>query len=98
MLLDEAGIRQVAENPNGRMKLGLPKHTAVENGADPKRLLMDTLTIASGYKGRRPASLQKRFPHHRHKLLERIDPYGPISRLASWKAFMDDLKAAIGAA
>ncbi|WP_381794126.1 DUF4276 family protein [Streptomyces niveus] len=98
LLLDEASIRQVAENPNGRMKLGLPKHTAVENVADPKKLLMDTLTSASGYKGRRLASFQKRFPHHRHKLLERIDPYGPISRLASWKAFMDDLKAAISAA
>ncbi|NMO35326.1 DUF4276 family protein [Streptomyces sp. GMY01] len=98
LLLDEMSIRQVAENPNGRMKLALPKGTAVEGIKDPKKLLKDTLAIASGYTGRRLDGFQKRFPHHRHKLLERLDPYGPVSDLPSWRAFMDDLETALLAA
>ena len=95
LLLDEASIRQVAENPNGRMKLNLPKGAAVERVADPKKLLRDTLALASGYTGRRLDSFQKRFPRHRHKLLERLDPYGPVTRLPSWQAFINDLKVAL---
>ncbi|MEH0443613.1 DUF4276 family protein [Streptomyces sp. B21-102] len=95
LLLDEASIRQVAENPNGRMKLNLPTGVAAEKVVDPKKLLKDTLAAASGCTGRRLAGFQKRFPHHRHKLLERLDPYGPVSQLPSWQTFMDDLKAAI---
>lgn len=34
--LDEAAIRRVAGNPNGRTKLGLPKLHEVESVADPK--------------------------------------------------------------
>jgi hypothetical protein len=97
LLLDEPGIRQVAENPNGRTKLSLPKGVAAEKIVDPKKLLKDTLATASGYTGRRLAGFQKRFPHHRHKLLERLDPYGPVSQLPSWQGFMDDLKTAIRA-
>jgi hypothetical protein len=98
LLLDETSIRRVAENPNGRTKLSLPKGAAVEKIADPKKLLKDTLATASGYTGRRLAGFQKRFPHHRHTLLERLDPDGPVSQLPSWKAFVDDLKAAVQAA
>ncbi|MFJ7047368.1 DUF4276 family protein [Streptomyces sp. NPDC101112] len=97
LLLDEASIRQVAENPNGRMKLSLPRGAAAEKIGDPKKLLKDTLATASGYTGRRLAGFQKRFPNHRHKLLERLDPYGPVSQLPSWQAFMDDLNTAIRA-
>lgn len=95
LLLDETSLRQVAENPNGRMKLALPKGAAAERIADPKKLLKDTLATASGYTGRRLDGFQKRFPHHRHKLLERLDPYGAVSQLPSWQAFMSDLKGAL---
>ncbi|MFH9353762.1 DUF4276 family protein [Kitasatospora sp. NPDC017646] len=95
LLLDEAGIRQVAENPNGKTKLALPKAHSVEKVADPKKLLKDTLATASGYSGRRLETFQKRFPQHRHKLLERLDPHGPVSQLPSWQAFTEDLTAAI---
>ncbi|MGK5449883.1 DUF4276 family protein [Streptomyces radiopugnans] len=95
LLLDEEQIRQVAENPNGRVKLNLPKGEAVERVADPKKLLKDTLALASGYTGRRLDSFQKRFPRHRHKLLERLDLNGPVKQLPSWQAFINDLKAAL---
>ncbi|MGW4022142.1 hypothetical protein [Streptomyces sp. NPDC005009] len=95
LLLDEPSIRHIAENPNGRMRLPLPRGKAVEKVADPKKLLKETLALASGYSGRRLNGFQKRFPHHRHKLLERLDPYGPVSELPSWQAFVDDLVNAL---
>lgn len=51
LLLDEACLRQVAENPRGRVGLDLPKGTAAERVADPKQLLKDSLARASEYKG-----------------------------------------------
>ncbi|WP_033218214.1 DUF4276 family protein [Kitasatospora phosalacinea] len=96
LLLDEALIRQVAENPKGRVPLNLPKGASVEKVADPKKLLKDSLATASGYSGRRLEGFQKRFPQHRHKLLERLDPYGPVSLLPSWQTFVSELTAVVG--
>jgi len=53
LLLDEAAIRRVAGNPNGRVRLGLPKPHEVESGADPKHLLRQCLLTAADCTGRR---------------------------------------------
>lgn len=37
LLLNEASIRQVAGNPGGKTKLGLPKLSEIERVADPKK-------------------------------------------------------------
>ncbi|MFF3891125.1 DUF4276 family protein [Streptomyces sp. NPDC001914] len=95
LLLDEAAIRRVAGNPRGRMSLDLPNGSAAERITDPKKLLQQTLATASGVSGRRLATFRSRFPRHRHKLLEALDPYGPVSKLTSWQAFMADLRAAL---
>lgn len=95
LLLDEAAIRRVAENPRGWMSLDLPNGSAAERIADPKKLLQQTLATASGVSGRRLATFRGRFPRHRHKLLEALDPHGPVSELPSWQAFMADLRAAL---
>lgn len=95
LLLDETAIRRVAENPRGRMNLDLPRGTAAERIADPKKLLQQTLATASGVSGRRLTMFRSRFPRHRHKLLEALDPSGPVSGLPSWQAFMTDLEAAL---
>ncbi|MDW4896921.1 DUF4276 family protein [Streptomyces californicus] len=94
LLLDEACLRHVAENPRGRIGLDLPKGAAVENIADPKQLLKDSLARASEYKGRRLAQFQKRFSQHRLRMLELLDPEGPVTCLPSWRAFVEDLDAA----
>jgi hypothetical protein len=93
--LDEAAIREVAGNPQGRMPLDLPGPSAVERIADPKQVLKNTLAKASGCTGRRLAGLQKRFPHNRHRLLELLDRNGPVSRVPSWRAFAGDLVSAL---
>ncbi|MGY5013397.1 DUF4276 family protein [Streptomyces sp. 900105755] len=95
LLLDEAAIRRVAENPRGRMKLDLPTGSAAERISDPKKVLQETLAAASGVSGRRLATFRGRFPRHRHKLLEALDTHGPVSQLPSWQAFMTDLRAAL---
>ncbi|MGW6283998.1 hypothetical protein [Streptomyces sp. NPDC055107] len=94
LLLDEGCLRQVAENPRGRVGLDLPKGVAAENIADPKQLLKESLARASEYKGRRLAQFQKRFSQHRLRMLELLDPDGPVTCLPSWRAFVEDLDAA----
>lgn len=94
LLLDEVCLRQVAENPRGRIGLELPKGAAAENIADPKQLLKDSLARASEYKGRRLAQFQKRFSQHRLRMLELLDPEGPVTCLPSWRNFIEDLDAA----
>ncbi|MER7941785.1 DUF4276 family protein [Streptomyces sp. NPDC094473] len=92
LILDEKCIRQVAENPRGRVPLDLPKGIAAEKIADPKKLLKETLARASEYKGRRLEQFQRRFPQHRLRMLELLDPEGKVSCLPSWQAFIADLE------
>ncbi|MFE7301941.1 hypothetical protein [Streptomyces sp. NPDC057579] len=94
LLLDEACLRQVAENPRGRVSLDLPKGTAAEKVADPKQLLKDSLARASEYRGRRLVQFQKRFSQHRLRMLELLDPEGPVAGLPSWQHFVKDLDEA----
>ncbi|MFC4036437.1 hypothetical protein ACFO3J_34115 [Streptomyces polygonati] len=94
LLVDEPVIRQVAGNPRGKNPLDLPKGTAVERVPDPKQTLKDTLAAASQLKGRRLEILQKRFPQNRHRLLELIDPSGPVREVPSWRTFVGDLREA----
>ncbi|MFJ3893559.1 hypothetical protein [Streptomyces sp. NPDC090083] len=95
LLLDEACLRQVAENPRGRVSLDLPKGAAAERIADPKQLLKDSLARASEYKGRRLTQFQKRFAQHRLRMLELLDPEGPVTCLPSWQEFIKDLDDAL---
>jgi hypothetical protein len=94
LLLDEGCLRQVAENPSGRVSLDLPKGIAAEKVADPKQLLKDSLARASECKGRRLSQFQKRFSQHRLRMLELLDPEGPVTGLPSWQDFVRDLDTA----
>lgn len=94
LLLDEALIRQVAGNPRGRMDLQLPRPHEVENRADPKEILQRCLLRAAEVTGRRRENLRKRFPQHRRQLLERLDRFGPVSKLASWNQLLMDIDEA----
>ena len=94
LLLDEAAIRRVAGNPNGRARLGLPKPHEVESVADPKHLLRQCLLTAADCTGRRREQVGKRFDEHRRNLLQRLDPQGPVTKLASWQRLTDAVAAA----
>jgi hypothetical protein len=91
LLLDEAAIRRVAGAPNGKTPLNLPKASKVESVPDPKAVLKETLTRASGLTGRKLATFNGRFDRNRALLLERIDPEGAIQEMPSWRDFNTDL-------
>ncbi|MEO5876799.1 MAG: hypothetical protein ABIS86_22065 [Streptosporangiaceae bacterium] len=91
LLLDERAIRQVAGNPNGRARLELPAASKVESLPDPKAHLRSVLVQASELSGRRLDKFKGRFDNHRHQLVERIEPDGPINQVQSWCDFVTDL-------
>ncbi|WP_432954880.1 hypothetical protein [Micromonospora haikouensis] len=95
LLLDEAAIRKVAENPTGRARLGLPKIHEVESVADPKALLRDCILAAAEVTGRRRDRVRARFNEHRRQLLWMLDPTGPIRRLSSWQRLVNDVDLAV---
>jgi hypothetical protein len=95
LLVDESAIRRVATNPNGTRKLGLPPLHRIEALADPKTKLKQVLAEASELSGRRLQQFNRRFSENRRQLLQRLDPEGPVSSLASWQSFVQDLEGAL---
>ncbi|MEU8605869.1 hypothetical protein [Streptomyces parvulus] len=95
LLLDEDAIRQVAENPRGRMPLSLPRAAHVENIADPKQRLKEVLALASDLSGRRLKDFQKRFSQNRRRLLEQLDRNGRVADVPSWRSFREELEEAL---
>ncbi|GAB3809862.1 hypothetical protein [Micromonospora zhanjiangensis] len=93
LLLDEGLIRQVAGNPRGRGDLQLPRPHEVESRADPKHVLQQCLLRAADVTGRKRESLRKRFPQHRRQLLERLDRFGSVTTLTSWKQLTTEIDA-----
>ncbi|MFB6393962.1 hypothetical protein [Polymorphospora lycopeni] len=90
LVLDEGPIREVAGNPNGRVRLKIPTAREAERIADPKALLKELIADASETTGRRRKSLQAAFPYNRRRLLEELDPNGPVRFLDSWLHFVSD--------
>lgn len=90
LLLDEAGIRQVAGRPSGGEDLGLPRQPRdVESIADPKGMLKRALLVAGQPQGhRRRKRFKDRFGEQRRQLLERLDSHGRINEVPAWKELL----------
>lgn len=95
LLLDEDEIRRVAENPSGRVPLGLPAPEKVELIANPKELLFEILLEASELKGRRRERFKRTLSQKRRLLLERLSTEGKVTRVKAWKRLEEDLQRAI---
>ncbi|WP_132980417.1 MULTISPECIES: DUF4276 family protein [Pigmentiphaga] len=89
LLLDELAIRSAAGNPDGRIPLKLPKAVAVEELADPKGKLFESLATAAEVTGRH----RRRFSPEaaRHRVAEIFDP-GMLRQLASFQFAEDQVK------
>lgn len=75
LLVDEAAIRAASGNPNGTMALGLPKVAKLEQLKDPKAVLFDALSAASGRSPRRLKSFSPEACRHRvSDLMASCDP------------------------
>lgn len=92
LLLDESEVRSVAENPRGRVPLSLPTPSTVENVADPKAQLKETILIASEQTGRRRDRISKMYAQKRKLLIRRLDPAGPVRGAPSWARMFSDLE------
>jgi len=99
LLVDEAEIRSVVGNPNGRMPLNLPSPEHVEDIAHPKEFLADVLATASGKSGGRLAEEKRMFNVRRRILLQRLNVDGNVHKVPAWQRLeraIDDLAASKG--
>jgi hypothetical protein len=87
LLFDEVAIRTAAGNPNGNMSLGLPAVRRLEDLANPKEILFESLRQASGLSGRRLKSFR---PHAaRSRVADLICDFSPLAVLPAFASFLD---------
>lgn len=93
LLADEFAIRSAAGNPNGTANLNLPDLPMLESLADPKRVLHDALTNASGLNRRRRAQL----PVHEcvRRIPGYIDDYSRLNVLPAFQTLQTDIRELI---
>lgn len=92
LLHDEAAIRSVAGNPNGRAKLPIPPVKRLEELADPKSILREALLVASESSGFRRRKMHRDFGAMRRRVAERINDYSPLRVLEAFARFERDLR------
>jgi len=90
LLFDEQAIRQASSNPNGRVSLEMPRHSALEGVPEPKRLLYDLLRTASELKGRRLESFDATAQSRR--VAQLLDDFSPLRQLSGFRALEDDVR------
>jgi hypothetical protein len=93
LLLDEASIRAAASNPNGRMPLSLPPAASWDSEPDPKRVLHDALTTASGLNARRQQQFPVRTAARRVATL--VADFSALRALAAFRELEDDTRQAL---
>jgi hypothetical protein len=89
-LFDKAAIREAADNPNGSPQIDLPPIRVVEDLPEPKMLLLELLSKASGLSGRRLKSFDAR--KHFHRLAQIIEDYSPLRMVPAFKALEVEIK------
>ena len=93
LLFDIAAIRRAAGNPNGRAPLRLPRVQDLETIPDPKRILYDALTDASGRSGRALSKFSAR--ESAGRVAELIDDFSPLEVLSSYRHLRESLTSAL---
>lgn len=95
LLLEENAIRRAADNPNGDVRLDLPRVADLENIVRPKELLDNLLIKASEKSGRRKDQFERGLSSHRQRVAELIRDFSPLRQLIAFQAFERDLEVAI---
>lgn len=94
LLVDEQAIRSAADNPNGRVALGLPSPRHLERLADPKELLRQTLVTASEKSGRRRGQFERDLPSRIGQVAARIHDFSVLRQLHAFQEFEERLARA----
>ena len=90
LLIDEAALRRAAGNPNGTQPLDMPDVQRLEELADPKQLIRELLSQASGLQGRRLERFNWRSSAHR--VAEMISDFSLLYRLAAFQRLAAEVK------
>ncbi len=93
LLFDEQAIRFASGNPNGLVKLKLPKAKALESLPDPKKTLRGILEQASELQGRH----RKKFDssHGVQRVASSIGDFSPLLQLKAFQRLKSDLEAVL---
>ena len=95
-LFDEAALRFVAGNPNGRVALDLPLDKQIEGLPSPKTVLHQALLLATEASGRKLAKFDTAKAYH--QLAERISSFEPLRKLPAFQQFEIAARAVCAAA
>ena len=95
LLVDEASIRSISENPLGTASLNLPKIKNIEKLSNPKEKLYEALALASEKSGRHLDKFKQSLPKKRTILIERMKTTGAIQQLQSWTRMKNDIQLEI---
>ena len=90
MLIDEAALRRAAGNPNGTQPLDIPDVQKLEELSDPKQLIRELLSQASGLQGRRLERFNWRSSAHR--VAEMISDFSLLYRLAAFQRLAEEVE------
>lgn len=93
LLFDERLIRRAAANPNGRMRIDVPKPSTLERLADPKSALVKALVTASSTKGRLRRTFDKNYA--RRRIAQLADDFSALRQLEAFRRFEADLDTAL---
>lgn len=89
LLIDEQAIRSAASNPNGTIALNIPNVNRLEDIPNPKRVLFESLKLASEHSTGR---LRKFRPEScRHRVAELISDFSRLRNLSAFVQFEKDL-------
>lgn len=91
LLIDESAIRTAAGNPNGRVRLAMPRVREIEEIPDPKQLLYDLLKQASERRGRRLAKLH--LAALRYRVADLIEDPSRLRELPAFARLEADVRA-----
>jgi len=97
LLIDEGAIRRVAQRPNGRTALAMPRLVQLESLPDPKDTLLRLLMTASELTGRRLDQFRTEVRSRIHQLAEFISDYGPLRSLSAFQSLEEELVRALAA-
>jgi hypothetical protein len=95
LLIDERSIRKVAQRPNGRVPLSMPRLAQLESLPDPKRTLLNLLTNACELKGRRLDQFKLEARARIHQLAEFIPDFSPLRSLSAFQALEMEFQEAL---
>lgn len=94
LLINEAALREAADNPKGRQSLQMPPMRTLENVAASKKLLHELLCKASGLRGRKLSKFKHKssLSHRTQRLATLIEDFSQLRQLSAFRQLEHDVQ------